>query len=314
MGFHVTSSMANTKRYLRKEYKAALKAVGVGTGVLMLAAGLAACSSTSKSSTTTTPKAVTSATLPPLQKVEEAPATTLGKGSADISMSVSGKDIKSTLATFTTFNLAAVGPFNFASKQGVLKLNLKGAGTIEPATILGGPATTLFTGGDLYVQPNAGSLAATLAGGEKYIQLTPVGMSTLLPVPQAETSALISNPIGLINLLTTSHMAVTDMGSSLAGGRSTEYKAVVNLAAAAAQSGPYQALFQALHSTGGSRTATIFVYLNSSGEIVNVKSPVTVPAKGTTPAITIDLGVALSNFGVAVPPVTAPPASQYKAL
>jgi hypothetical protein len=246
--------------------------------------------------------------------VEESPATTLGKGSADISMSVSGKDIKTTFATFTTFNLAAVGPFNFASKQGILKLNLKGTGTINPATVLGGPATTLFTGGDLYVQPNAGSLVATLAGGEKYIQLAPAGLSTLLPVPQAETSALISNPIGLINLLTTSHMTVTDMGSSSVGGSSTEYKAVVNLAAAAAQSSPYQALFQALHSTGGSRTATIFVYLNSSGEIVNMKSTITVPAKGTTPAITIGLGVALSNFGVAVSPVTAPPASQYKAL
>ncbi|MHB8262591.1 MAG: hypothetical protein ACYDGY_02425 [Acidimicrobiales bacterium] len=296
-------------------YTGILKAAGAGTGALMLAAGLAACSSSPKQSTElTTTKAVTTTTLTPLQKVEQSPATTLGKGSAEVAMSVSGKNIKTSLASFATLDLAVAGPFSFSTKEGTLKLDLKGSGTIDPATVLGGPTTTLFAGGNLYVEPNAGSLVATLAAGKKYIQLNPAGLSTLLGIPATEVSAVVSDPAGLLNILSTPDMAITDMGSSTVGGGSTEYKAVVNLTSAASQPGTYQPLFKALSSTGGSSSDTIYVYLDSSGEIVHLNTSVTIPAKGATPATTIALGVALSKFGVPVPPVTAPAPALYKAL
>ncbi len=116
----------------------------LGAGVLAMAAGLSACSS-SKTSTTTTssPHAVTTTTLTPLQKVEHSPAATLSKGSADVSMSVAGKDVKAKVAgmsvSFTTLNLTVAGPFSFASKYGTVKLNMTGAGTISPAVVMGPP-------------------------------------------------------------------------------------------------------------------------------------------------------------------------------
>jgi hypothetical protein len=289
----------------------------LGAGVLAMAAGLSACSS-SKTSTTTTssPHAVTTTTLTPLQKVEHSPAATLSKGSADVSMSVAGKDVKAKVAgisvSFTTLNLTVAGPFSFASKYGTVKLNMTGAGTISPASLLKGPVTTLFVGGDIYIEPTTGSLIATLASGKKYIQLTPTVLGGLLSISPTEVSQIVSNPAGLLDILTTPDMTVTDMGSSTVGGGSTEYKVVVDLAQAAAAPGPYQPLFKALDSSGTASQDTLYVYLNSTGEIVHLSTTITIPAKaGASPIPPISLGVAFSNFGVSVPPVTAPPASEY---
>ncbi len=289
----------------------------LGAGVLAMATGLAACSS-SKSTTTTTssPGAVTTTTLTPLQKVEKSPSVTLGKGSADVSMDVAGKDIKANLAgiavSFTSLNLTVAGPFNFSSKYGTVSLNMAGAGTVDPAKVLNGPVTTLFVGGDIYVEPKPGSLIASLAAGKKYIQLTPSVIAGLLSISTTEVSQIVSNPAGLLEILTTSDMTVTDMGSSTVGGVSTEYKVVVDLAEAAAAPGPYQSLFKALYSAGGTANHTLNVYLNSAGEIVHLTTTITIPAKAGAAPTSVTLGVAFSNFGVTVPPVTAPPVSEYK--
>jgi hypothetical protein len=232
-------------------------------------------------------------------------------------MSVAGKNISAKFSgipvTFTSLNLTVAGPFNFSSKYGTVKLNMTGVGQISPASLLKGPVTTLFVGGDIYVEPTPGSTIAQLAGGKKYIQLTPAVIAGLLSISPTEVSQIVSNPAGLLDILTTPDMAVTDMGSSTVGGASTEYKVVVDIAKAASAPGPYQSLFQALESSSTTSSDTLHVYLNSTGEIVHLSTTITIPAKvgaAATPPIT--LGVAFASFGVTVPPVTAPPASEYK--
>jgi hypothetical protein len=274
----------------------------------------AACSSSSNSSTTTTTGGGSSSA--DLTLLNAAPAKTLAAGTAKAAATfdaTSGKNaIGGTLA----------GDFNLTSGYG--SLTLTGSGLL--ATLLAGPTAIQFVGGTLYLKPNPGTTPASLLGpGQIWAAINLASAATLEHVDLGPLgTALEGNPVNFLKVFETPDETVTTVGSSTVDGQpATEYAVTVDLTKAGA-SGPNRLFYDAL-AQAGSGTSTSDVWIGTSGPadglIVQVKATMTVSAPPATAGATTAAGASapapttipitldLSDFGLTVPVLTAPPAA-----
>ncbi len=299
---------------------------GVRRYILLIVLGLVpvvltACSQSAGSGNSGTasvkPSSVSYVSFPSRDRVQQSVSKAMAS-TANISLSMSITNVTavagSTTIPFPLLTINAAGPFDLARQYGALELAISGTGSAAGSpSLLNGPARALFAAGSLYVLPNSGSVLAGMLVGRKYGLLTPKAVAGLTGLQPQQAAGLISNPVGFLYVLSTPDMTVSSEGNSSVGGGSTEYRATVNLYQAGISPSVPRALFAALESWGIA-AVVVHVWVDGSGHAVRLSSVIDTEARGSIPARTITLRVSLSNFGIAVPPVAVPPASQYATL
>lgn len=221
---------------------------------------------------------------------------TVGQKTSDVALDVNenvgGQSIK----------ITATGAFDYADNQGSLtmNINLGGSGSVE-------------------------SLREVLANGQAYIELPAAERSALgakpwiaVPVGTSGSSGVGGeSPTSALALLEANTSGLTKVGPATVDGvPTTEYRAKVNPAKAAAKAAPQvrKLLQQALSQFSGLKSLPLQVWIDQQNRIRRVEENITLKpnvgsAAASTGPVHVVTTVDLSNYGVPVS-VTVPPPDQ----
>lgn len=220
---------------------------------------------------------------------------TVAQKSSDVSLaineSVAGQSVK----------ITATGAFDWEHNQGNLMLNID-LGTGTPETL-----EEVLANGQVYVELPAAERSAL--GGKPWIEV-PVGTS-------GSSGLSGENPASALALLQANTTGLRKVGpATVQGIPTTEYRAKVNPAKAAAKSSPElrKVLQQALSQFSGLHSVPLQVWIDGQNRIRQMKESFTLnPNPGSAAAsggpVHVVTTVDLTNYGVPVS-VTVPPPDQ----
>jgi hypothetical protein len=162
--------------------------------------------------------------------------------------------------------------------------------------------------GDPVVYVNAPALTSMIPGGKSWVRvdLEQAGKSAGVDLNQMIAQAA-QNPANVLDLLRSAGSVQTVGPETVAGAKTTRYKATIDLSKAAGLvGGPAQQAVQHLIDNGGPSTIPVDVWIGDDGYVHKLTVDETVGANGETATVHLDL--ALSDYGPAAN-VTAPPSA-----